>query len=171
MHSASLALAALALAGCDAGLENGSGERTAAVRFACTPVKMWDGDGPIWCAEGPKIGLAGIAVREIEVREGILKDAECRVGRPCPAPSGLEAQGYLAGLLSADRIRSARATEPSGHIPIEGPTLSCVSNASAGGPRAGAWCVSPVVGDLSCAMVKAGYAIPWDRYWRGHRCP
>ena len=179
MHWASFALAALALAGCDAISGNSSGAdgttslakaASAGVPFACTPTKMWDGDGPIWCAEGPKIGLAGIAVREIELRDAILSDVECRVGRPCPAPSGLEAQGYLAGLLSADRVRSARATEASGHILIEGPTLTCVSNSSAGGAKAGAWCVSPVVGDLSCAMVKAGYALRWDQYWREHRC-
>jgi hypothetical protein len=158
MHSASIVLAALALAACDAsqeshpgagGTSRPAGAESAGVPFDCTPIKMWDGDGPIWCAEGPKIGLAGIAVREIEMRNAILSDVECRVGRPCPAPSGLEAQGYLAGLLSADRVRSARATEASGHILIKGPTLSCVSNVAAGGSKAGAWCVSPVVGDLS----------------------
>ena len=28
--------------------------------FACTPVRVWDGDGPVWCAEGPKLRIAGI---------------------------------------------------------------------------------------------------------------
>src|SRR5687767_12542809 len=45
--------------------------------FACTPTAVWDGDGPIWCAEGPKIRLAGIAAREI--------DGTCKKGHPCPA--------------------------------------------------------------------------------------
>ena len=36
--------------------------------FACTPTHVWDGDGPIWCAEGPKIRLAGIAARDRLVR-------------------------------------------------------------------------------------------------------
>ena len=31
--------------------------------FTCTPVAVWDGDGPIWCAEGPRIRLEGIAAR------------------------------------------------------------------------------------------------------------
>jgi hypothetical protein len=22
--------------------------------FACTPIAVYDGDGPIWCAEGPR---------------------------------------------------------------------------------------------------------------------
>lgn len=29
--------------------------------FACTPTHVWDGDGPIWCEEGPRLRLAGIA--------------------------------------------------------------------------------------------------------------
>ena len=27
--------------------------------FTCTPTRVWDGDGPVWCAEGPRIRLAG----------------------------------------------------------------------------------------------------------------
>lgn len=34
--------------------------------FTCTPTRVWDGDGPIWCAEGQRIRLAGIAAREID---------------------------------------------------------------------------------------------------------
>ena len=34
--------------------------------FSCTPTRVWDGDGPIWCAEGPKVRLAGIAAREVD---------------------------------------------------------------------------------------------------------
>lgn len=45
--------------------------------FTCTPIPVWDGDGPIWCAEGPKIRLAGIAAREL--------DGSCRPAHPCPA--------------------------------------------------------------------------------------
>jgi hypothetical protein len=33
--------------------------------FPCTPTRVWDADGPIWCAEGPRIRLAGIAAREM----------------------------------------------------------------------------------------------------------
>lgn len=29
--------------------------------FTCTPTRVWDGDGPVWCEEGPRIRLAGIA--------------------------------------------------------------------------------------------------------------
>jgi hypothetical protein len=27
--------------------------------FACTPTHVYDGDGPIWCAEGPHVRIAG----------------------------------------------------------------------------------------------------------------
>jgi hypothetical protein len=38
----------------------------AGIAFPCTPVAVWDGDGPIWCAEGPRLRLAGIAARELD---------------------------------------------------------------------------------------------------------
>ena len=34
--------------------------------FTCTPTHVWDGDGPIWCEEGPRLRLAGIAAREMD---------------------------------------------------------------------------------------------------------
>lgn len=29
--------------------------------FVCTPVAVWDGDGPVWCKEGLRLRIAGIA--------------------------------------------------------------------------------------------------------------
>ena len=72
-------------------------------RFNCTAVAVWDGDGPIWCAEGPRIRLAGVAAREL--------DNSCRPGHPCPGPSGLVARNTLVGLLGG-----ARGTRTTGHI-------------------------------------------------------
>ncbi len=57
-----------------------------------------------------------------------------------------------------------------GHIAATGPKLSCISNGSAGGKRVAAWRESAKAGNLSCRMVRDGYALRWDRYWRGHRC-
>jgi endonuclease YncB( thermonuclease family) len=125
--------------------------------FACTPTKVWDGDGPIHCAEGPKVRLAGIAARET--------DGSCSPGHPCPDATAGAARDALAGLLG--RTTGTTAT---GHVTIEGPALSCTSEGSAGGRRTAAWCVSPSAGDLSCAMVASGTAVKWDRYWRGHSC-
>ncbi len=152
---------ALSLAGCDASAGKSVGGRTSAPaageRFACTPTRVYDGDGPIWCAEGPRVRLAGIAAREI--------DGSCRRNHPCPATTGTAARAHLVRLIGR---RSGVA--PTGHVLVEGPSLTCVSAGSAGGSRTAAWCVSPVQGDLSCAMVRSGYALRWDRYWRGHRC-
>ena len=38
----------------------------AGASFACTPTRVWDGDGPVWYAEGPHVRLAGIAAREMD---------------------------------------------------------------------------------------------------------
>lgn len=125
--------------------------------FTCTPTRVWDGDGPIWCAEGPRIRLSGIAAREM--------DGKCSRGHPCPAASAETARDHLVRLLGG-----AKGTASTGHIFVRGPTLRCTSTGPAGGNRTGAWCSAPAVGDLSCAMVKSGYAARWDRYWRNHRC-
>lgn len=174
-----LAALALALAGCDAGAAPGPAagpERAGNTvsmdappetagptivaggeSFTCTPTKVWDGDGPIHCAEGPKVRLAGIAAREM--------DGSCSPGHPCPEASAEAARDTLAGLLGR-----TTGTGGNGHVLVEGPALQCMSEGSAKGSRTAAWCVSPVAGDLSCAMVASGTAMKWDRYWREGAC-
>ena len=124
--------------------------------FTCTPVAVWDGDGPIWCAEGPRIRLNAIAAREV--------DGTCRSGHPCPGASGFAARDHLASLLG----RSAGQLSH-GHIRIEGPALRCRSTGFAGGTRTAARCISPTHGDIGCRMVTDGYALEWRRY--GRACP
>lgn len=125
--------------------------------FACTPTHVWDGDGPVWCAEGPRIRLAGIAAREM--------DGTCRSSQPCPAESAENARDALVELVGKRTGVGAQ-----GHILVNGPTMQCVSTGSAGGDRTGAWCVSPRGGDLSCSMVATGTVLRWGRYWNDHRC-
>ena len=125
--------------------------------FTCTPTAVWDGDGPIWCAEGPKIRIAGVAAREI--------DESCKNNQPCPSVSGTEARDRLVGLLGGPR-----GTLTTGHVAVRSESMSCRSDGSAGGSRTAAWCRSSSVGDLSCAVVRAGGAVRWQRYWRNHRC-
>lgn len=126
--------------------------------FDCTPTAVWDGDGPIWCAEGPHIRLSGIAAREM--------DGSCRPGHPCPAADPVAARDHLAELVGTPQGKLR-----TGHVKVGGPTMRCRSAGGAGGTRTAAFCVSPKSGDLSCAMVRDGYAARWDRYWEGHRCP
>jgi len=125
--------------------------------FACTPTRVWDGDGPIWCAEGPRIRLAGIAAREM--------DGSCTQGHPCPSVSATVSRDALVDLVGL-RL----GVHPQGHILVRGPALSCRSAGSASRNRIVAWCISPTRGDLSCAMVRGGWALRWERYWRNHRC-
>jgi endonuclease YncB( thermonuclease family) len=125
--------------------------------FTCTPKAVWDGDGPIWCAEGPKVRIAGVAAREI--------DNSCRPGQPCPPISGPDARDRLVQLLGG-----RRGVTSDGHVIVRSATMTCLSDGSAGGSRTAAWCRSSAVGDLSCAVVRAGGAVPWPRYWRDHRC-
>jgi endonuclease YncB( thermonuclease family) len=125
--------------------------------FTCTPTHVWDGDGPIWCAEGPRVRLSGIAAREI--------DGTCRSNQPCPAAGAQEARDALVRLVGKPTGKTAE-----GHALVKGPAMRCVSDGSGGGSRTAAWCVSPIGGDLSCAMVAGGWALRWERYWRGHRC-
>ena len=125
--------------------------------FTCTPTAVWDGDGPIWCAEGPRIRLSGIAAREI--------DGVCKPGHPCPTASGVEARDQLVRLLGG-----AKGELATGHIKVQAPSMACRSDGGAGGSRTAAWCVTSTGTDLNCAMVATGRAERWERYWRGHRC-
>jgi endonuclease YncB( thermonuclease family) len=125
--------------------------------FTCTPTAVWDGDGPVWCAEGPRVRLAGVAAREI--------DETCKSGHPCPTVGGVDARDRLVRLLGGPRGKLQ-----TGHVSVRTGKMTCRSDGSAGGSRTAAWCYSPAVGDLSCAVVAAGGAVRWPRYWRDHKC-
>lgn len=125
--------------------------------FRCTPIAVWDCDGPIWCAEGPKVRIHGVAAREM--------DGTCRANQPCPAVSAIDARDRLVSLFGG-----ARGTRPQGHVLVQSATMTCRSDGSAGGLRTAAFCTSPIFGDLSCAVVHAGGAVRWTRYWRDRRC-
>lgn len=125
--------------------------------FACTPTAVWDGDGPIWCAEGPKVRIAGVAAREM--------DGSCRSNHPCPSVGALEARDRLVRILGGPR-----GTLSTGHVKVRSGPMQCVSDGSARGSRTAAWCHSPVFGDLSCAVVRAGGAMRWPRYWKARQC-
>ena len=125
--------------------------------FTCTPTHVWDGDGPVWCAEGPHLRIAGIAAREM--------DGTCRTNQPCPAASAIDARDALVQLMGG-----ARGKISTGHVVVRGPRLTCRSEGGAGGNRTAAWCRLPSGADLSCAMIKTGTVLRWDRYWKGPAC-
>jgi endonuclease YncB( thermonuclease family) len=125
--------------------------------FTCTPTAVWDGDGPIWCAEGPKVRLAGIAAREM--------DGTCNSNQPCPAASAIAARDQLVRALGGPKGRLG-----SGHVRVQAGAMRCESNGGAGGSRTAAWCETSSGVDLNCAMVASGKVLRWARYWRNHRC-
>lgn len=130
----------------------------ASTTFTCTPTRVWDGDGPLWCAEGPRIRLAGIAAREI--------DGSCRPNQPCPPATAEQARDRLVALVGRPVGRSRE-----GHVLVRGPALTCRSEGDGVGSRTAAWCTTAGGVDLSCEMVRSEAALVWPRYWRNHRCP
>lgn len=119
--------------------------------FACHPVSVWDGDGPVRCAEGARIRLRGIAAREI--------DGTCRRNQPCPRASGVAARDALVRLLGG-----ARGVSRDGHVLVQGPALTCRSFGADDYRRTVAACALPDGRDLGCALVRARVAVRWRRY-------
>ena len=112
------------------------------VPFACTVASVHDGDGPIHCREVDadgrtiRIRLSGIAAREM--------DGSCRPGHPCPAASAEAARDSLRRLA-------------------QGQQLTCHYVGRSYG-RAVAWCSRADGVDLSCAQIRAGVALRWERF-------
>lgn len=132
--------------------------------FLCTPTHVADGDGPIWCAEGPRIRIAGIAARE--------RDNSCRRGHPCPAASGDDAMRALVNLLGGSRGTVRFHGAAYDHVRVRAATMRCLSIGNADGNRTGAFCALGDGRNLSCAMLATGTVTRWDRYWRrDQRCP
>ena len=124
--------------------------------FTCTSVKVWDGDGPIWCAEGPRVRLHGINAQEI--------GGGCNRGHPCPKAGPLAARDALVDLLGPDSITK----EVTGHIVLKGAApLQCLSHGHAKGKRTAASCESASGLDLSCQMIRLGAAAEWPKFSHG----
>lgn len=104
--------------------------------FSCTVTKVHDGDGPLWCQEGPRVRLSGIAAREL--------DGSCSSGHPCPSASAEEARATLEQFALGEVLNCRQV----------GTSYS----------RVVALCSLPNGDDLSCAMVRSGTALRWDRY-------
>jgi len=123
--------------------------------FACTPVSVAAGDGPITCAEGPAIALAGIATRR--------PDESCAADARCPDSSGIAARDRIVLALGG-----ARGMTANGSVRVQAAAMRCT------------WAESGAVGtlaacsvgrsDLGCMMVHEGYALPAARRGGPRRC-
>jgi endonuclease YncB( thermonuclease family) len=112
----------------------------ASALFACLVVTVTDGD-TFTCHRGPNIRLQGADAPE-------MKGCRGRRGRICVPGDLIASQRHLAGM-------------------ILGKTLSCRRTGKSYG-RVTAWCGLGAV-DLSCAQVRAGYAVRVARYDRAGR--
>lgn len=104
--------------------------------FTCTVTGVHDGDGPIYCAEGPKVRLSAIAAREV--------DGSCIANHPCPSASADDAKAELLRLAG-------------------GQTLRCESVGMTY-KRVAAWCWRPDGTQVNCAMVESGTVALWPKY-------
>ncbi len=120
----------------------------AAAMLVCTPIAVFDGDGPIWCDEGPKIRLAGIAAREI--------DGTCRPHHPCPDASGIEARDALVLLLGG-----AKGRWKTGHVVVSAQPMRC-QKVGRSYDRIVATCQLFDGRDLSIAMLRTRTVARWD---------
>lgn len=116
------------------------------ILFLCVVLSVHDGDGPIRCATGEKIRVAGIQAPDFERAE------PCRLSRP----------GYVC-----DDARAQRSQRIAANM-LVGRTLSCRSVDKSWG-RTVAICALPGGRDLSCALIAAGAAVRWDSYWRRYK--
>jgi endonuclease YncB( thermonuclease family) len=120
-----------------------------AATFVCTPIAVWDGDGPIWCKEGPKIRIAGIAAREM--------DGTCSRGHPCPASSAVAARDALVRLLGG-----SKGERDTGHVIVRAPAMRCSADGQSYG-RVVASCRLSDGRDLAKAMLATGTVLAWRR--------
>jgi endonuclease YncB( thermonuclease family) len=119
--------------------------------FTCQVVAVHDGDGPIRCANGIKVRVAGVQAPDYESAE------PCRVHRA----------RYVCSDAQADRSRTIVMRL------VQHQTLACVAVGKSYA-RVVARCQFANGLDLSCAILASGAATRWDSYWRRYRmgaCP
>ncbi len=106
-------------------------------QFVCHVVRVHDADGPLWCATGAKVRVAGVNAREV--------DGSCRRGAPCPTMRHQQAKAIAERLTLGKRLTCQ---------PVDRSYRRVVAR-----------CTLPDGRSLSCALIAAGAAVRWDRYW------
>ncbi len=122
--------------------------------FTCTPTHVWDGDGPVWCAEGPHIRIAGIAAREM--------DGTCRPNQPCVPGDPREQRRAMARVMGATVAREDAS--PLGQLWFAQPVALICFPTGTSHSRVTAWCHLPDGRDLSCEAIRAKVAVRWELY-------
>jgi endonuclease YncB( thermonuclease family) len=122
--------------------QRGSGKVNTAAgkQFPCTVLSVYDGDGPINCAETDAAGKpVTVRLRGIEAREA---DNSCQAD-VCPNATGAEAKAQLTR-LAVGRLQCESF----------GPSYN----------RVDAACRTATGVDISCEMIRSGTATRWAQY-------
>ncbi len=114
--------------------------------FDCRVIRVHDGDGPIWCANGRKIRVAGVQAPDFESAE------PCRRGKP--------------GYVCSDTL--ARQSQQIIERMVLNRTMTC-RPVGRSWERVVARCTLPDGRSLTCAAIAAGAATRWESYWRRFR--
>lgn len=114
-----------------------------AAAFLCVVTGVHDGDGPIYCANGITVRVAGVQAPDYE------NTTPCREHRA----------DYTCSDSAADRSRAITTSL------VLHQTLSC-EPVGKSYSRVVARCQLPNGNSLSCALIAHGAAVRWERYWR-----
>jgi endonuclease YncB( thermonuclease family) len=114
--------------------------------FTCIVMRVHDGDGPLWCRSGQKIRVAGIQAPDFTSAE------------PCRRPDGRRAN------YRCDDRAAARSRQIVSRL-VLGKRLTCLPMGRSY-QRVVARCTLADGRSLSCAVIAAGAAVRWGRYWR-----
>lgn len=118
----------------------------AADPFDCTVTRVHDGDGPLWCSNGIKVRVAGIQAPDFESAEPCHRQGASRANYTCDDAAADRSQRTVERLVLHQTMRC----QPVG--------MSY--------KRVVARCTLADGRSLSCAVIAAGAAVRWDRYWR-----
>lgn len=114
--------------------------------FTCDVIRVHDGDGPLTCANGIKVRIAGVQSPDYESAE------PCRIGKAgyvCDDSRARAAQRVTAGLALNKRL-ACTAVDKSWN-------------------RVVARCWLPDGRSLTCAVIARGGGWRWDKFWRRYR--
>jgi endonuclease YncB( thermonuclease family) len=111
--------------------------------FLCLVTHVHDGDGPLWCANGIKVRIAGAQAPDFENAE------PCRRGKPAYVCSDVQA-ARSQRIVEKMTLNRSMTCQPVGKSYT----------------RVVARCTLPDGRSLSCAVIAAGAATRWDSYWR-----
>ena len=117
--------------------------------FTCTVVRVHDGDGPLWCANGLKVRIAGVQAPDYENAEPCRRSDASPTNYTCDDAAAARSRRLVERIVLNRKL-----------------TCQPVGRSYA---RVVARCTLADGRSLSCAVIAAGAATRWERYWRQYR--